>query len=307
LVSARGIEFSRGKRPATQNAQMVKWIALVTRERDELSMSEDYLKAAVEVAREAGAILREEFDRVPEISYKGDVDLVTQADKRSEAAIVKRLTEYFPEHAIAAEEGSGHESASESEFQWHVDPLDGTTNFAHAYPCFCVSIGLAQRDTVIAGVVFNPFYNELFAAARGQGATLNGKRIHVSKVNTLSTSLLCTGFPVHKRLANPNMHYYWDFTLRSHGVRRDGSAALDLASVAAGRFDGFWELGLQKWDTAAGVVLVEEAGGKISDFAGQPYRLGGPAILATNRTIHEEMRAVALEISQRDPAAPLRR
>jgi myo-inositol-1(or 4)-monophosphatase len=206
LVAGRGIEFFRGERQATQNAQMVKWIALVTRERDELSMSEDYLKAAVEVAREAGAILREEFDRVPEISYKGDVDLVTQADKRSEAAIVKRLTEYFPEHAIAAEEGSGHESASQSEFRWHVDPLDGTTNFAHAYPCFCVSIGLAQRDTVIAGVVFNPFYNELFAAARGQGATLNGKRIHVSKVNTLSTSLLCTGFPVHKRLANPNMH-----------------------------------------------------------------------------------------------------
>ena len=145
-------------------------------------MSDDYLKAAVEIAREAGAILREEFDRPPEISYKGDVDLVTQADKRSEAAIVKRLTQYFPEHAIAAEEGTGHESASHSEFRWHIDPLDGTTNFAHSYPCFCVSIAVAQRDTVIAAVVFNPFYNELFAAARGEGATLNGKKIHVSKV-----------------------------------------------------------------------------------------------------------------------------
>src|SRR6266436_5960394 len=221
-------------------------------------MSDDYLKAAVEIAREAGAILREEFDRPPEISYKGDVDLVTQADKRSEAAIVKRLTQYFPEHAIAAEEGTGHESASHSEFRWHIDPLDG-------------------------------------------------KKIHVSKVATLSTSLLCTGFPVHKRLANPNIQYYWDFTLRSHGVRRDGSAALDLACVAAGRFDGFWEFGLQKWDTAAGVLLVEEAGGKVSDFSGQPYQLGGPMILATNGTIHEEMREVALEISQRDPASPLRR
>jgi len=270
-------------------------------------MHENYLEAAVEVAREAGAILREEFDHPLQISYKGDVDLVTQADKRSEAAIVKRLTEYFPEHAIAAEEGSGHESASASEFRWHVDPLDGTTNFAHHYPCFCVSIALAQRDTVIAGAVFNPFYNELFAAARGHGATLNGKPIHVSKVTSLSTSLLCTGFPVHKRLANPNIHYYWDFTLRSHGVRRDGSAALDLACVAAGRFDGFWEFGLQKWDTAAGLLLVEEAGGKVSDFSGQPYRLGGPMILATNGTIHEEMREVALEISQRDPASPLRR
>jgi len=267
----------------------------------------DYLEIAVETARCAGKILREEFDRPLQISYKGDVDLVTQADRRSEAAIVERLTKYFPEHAIAAEEGTGHESASASEFRWHVDPLDGTTNFAHGYPCFCVSIALAQRDRVIAGAVFNPFYDELFAAARGQGATLNGKKISVSDVKTLSASLLCTGFPVHKRLANPNIHYYWDFTLRSHGVRRDGSAALDLACVACGRFDGFWEFGLNKWDTAAGVLLVEEAGGKVSDFEGEAYRLGGPVILATNGSIHEEMRQTAVEISQRDPAAPLRR
>src|SRR6267378_2913924 len=257
-------------------------------------MSEDHLKAAVEIAREAGAILREEFDRPLQITYKGDADLVTQADKRSEAAIVKRLTEFFPEHGIAAEEGTGHESASQSEYRWHVDPLDGTTNFAHGYPCFCVSLGLAQRDTVIAGVVFNPFYNELFAAARGQGATLNGKRIQVSKIATLATSLLCTGFPVHKRLANPNIHYYWDFTLRSHGVRRDGSAALDLACVAAGRFDGFWEFGLQKWDTAAGLLLVEEAGGTVSDFSGHPYSLGGPNRSRSSRLpfiAHAECRA----------------
>ncbi len=251
-------------------------------------MSENYLEVAIETAQEAGRILCEEFDRPLQISYKGDVDLVTQADRRSEGAIVARLSKYFPEHAVAAEEGTGHESASASEFRWHVDPLDGTTNFAHGYPCFSVSIALAQRDTVIAGVVFNPFYKELFAAARGRGATLNGKPIHVSKVATLSTALLCTGFPVHKRLANPNIHYYWDFTLRSHGVRRDGSAALDLACVAAG-------------------LLVEEAGGRVSDFADQPYRLGGATILATNASIHEEMRQVALEISQRDPAAPLRR
>src|SRR5258707_12440004 len=262
-------------------------------------MSDDYLKAAVEIAREAGAILREEFDRPPEISYKGDVDLVTQAGKRSEAAIVKRLTQYFPEHAIAAEEGTGHESASHSEFRWHIDPLDGTTNFAHSYPCSCVSIAVAQRDTVIAAVVFNPFYNELFTAARGEGATLNGKKIHVSKNATLSTSLLCTGFPVRNRKASPNLHSYGAFTQRSHGVRRDGSAALDLASVAAGRFDGFWEFGLAKWDTAAGVLLIEEAGGKVTDFAGNPYLLGGPVILATNGLIHEEMRAMALDISRR--------
>jgi myo-inositol-1(or 4)-monophosphatase len=264
----------------------------------------DYLEAAIEIARDAGKILCEELDRPLDIGYKGDADIVTQADKRSERLIVDRLTQYFPDHSIAAEEGTGHDSASE--FRWHVDPLDGTTNYAHGYPCFCVSIGLAQRETMLSGVVFNPFYNELFAAARGQGATLNGKPIHVSTVPKLATSLLCTGFPVHKRVASPNMHYYWDFTLRSHGVRRDGSAALDLASVAAGRFEGFWEFGLHKWDTAAGVLLVEEAGGKISDFDGHAYHLGGPVILATNGLIHQETREVALDISRRDPGAPLK-
>jgi myo-inositol-1(or 4)-monophosphatase len=268
-------------------------------------MSKDYLDAAIEIAQEAGKILREEFDRAPDITYKGEVDLVTGADKRSEEAIVARLTKYFPEHSIAAEEGTGHDRGSE--FLWHVDPLDGTTNFAHGYPWFCVSIALAQREALVAAVVYNPFYDELFAAARGAGATLNGKRIYVSKVNTLATGLLCTGFPVHKRLASPNIHYYYDFTLRSHGVRRNGSAALDLASVAAGRFDGFWEFGLKPWDTAAGVLLIEEAGGKVTDFAGQPYHLGGPMILGTNGLIHEEMRRVAVEISKRDPAAPLKR
>src|SRR5579871_6463384 len=262
-------------------------------------MTKNYLEAAVEIAREAGRILCEEFQRPLEIAYKGEADLVTQADKRSEAAIVSRLKEYFPEHAVAAEEGSGRESGSE--FRWHVDPLDGTTNFAHGYPCFSVSIALAHHDQVLVGVVYNPIYEELFAAARGEGATFNSKKISVSQVKTLSTSLLCTGFPVHKRQASPNIHYYYDFTLRSHGVRRDGSAALDLASVAAGRFDGFWEFGLKRWDTAAGVLLVEEAGGKVSDFNGAPYALGGPVLIATNAYIHEEMRKVALEISQRDP------
>jgi myo-inositol-1(or 4)-monophosphatase len=270
-----------------------------------LPMSKDYLEAAIESAQEAGKILREEFEHPPQITYKGDVDLVTPADKRSEEAIVKRLTHYFPGHSVTAEEGSGHEGGSE--FRWHVDPLDGTTNFAHGYPCFSVSIALTQRGALLTAVVYNPIYDELFAAARGAGATLNEKRIYVSKVDTLGASLLCTGFPVHKRLANPNIHYYWDFTLCSHGVRRDGSAALDLASVAAGRFDGFWEFGLKPWDTAAGVLLIEEAGGKVSDFHGQPYQLGGPVIFATNGLIHEEARAVALEISKRDPAAPLHR
>jgi myo-inositol-1(or 4)-monophosphatase len=140
----------------------------------------------------------------------------------------------------------------------------------------------------------------MFTAARGEGATLNGRKIHVSKIETLATSLLVTGFPAHKRHSNPNIHYYWDFTLRSHGVRRDGSAALDLAAVAAGRFEGFWEFGLKPWDTAAGILLVEEAGGRVSEFDGSPYKLGGPSILATNGLVHEEMMRVAAEIAARN-------
>ncbi len=280
-------------------------------------MTTSYLEAAVEIARAAGTVLREEASRPAEISYKGEVDLVTQADKRSERLIVERLTKYFPTHAIAAEEGLGHEASSE--FRWHVDPLDGTTNFAHGYPCFCVSIALAQtardaagrerspRDTLLVGVIYDPTSDELFAAARGQGATLNGVKINVSRNARVASSLLCTGFPVHERHASPNIHYYSEFTMRSHGVRRDGSAALDLAYVACGRFDGFWEFGLKKWDTAAGVLLVQEAGGQVSDFAGLAYELGGAVILASNGFIHEEMRAVANEIAVLYPGPTLLR
>jgi myo-inositol-1(or 4)-monophosphatase len=270
-----------------------------------------FLEVAIDAAREAGAILRAEFDRPKKISYKGDVDIVTESDKRSEAAIVARLRSHFPSHAIVGEEGSEgttpEKGARGAKYTWHVDPLDGTTNFAHGYPCFAVSIGLVEDGEPIAAAVLNPIADELFTAARGEGAYLGQKRIRVSEIEKLSTSLVATGFPTHARNSSVNINYYWEFTLRSHGVRRDGSAALDLASVAAGRFDGFWEFGLKPWDTAAGVLLIEEAGGTVSDFAGQPYQLVGPVILATNGLIHEEARGVALEISQRDPAAPLRR
>jgi myo-inositol-1(or 4)-monophosphatase len=268
-------------------------------------MTASYLDVAIETAREAGKIILEGHARPKNISYKGDVDLVTQTDRRSEELIVSRLEKAFPAHAIVAEEGSGQETASR--FRWHVDPLDGTTNFAHGYPCFSVSIALAEADTLLAGVVYNPVSNELFAASRGAGATLNGNPMHVSKIEKLGTSLVATGFPTHKRSKNPNIHYYWDFTLRSHGVRRDGSAALDLASVAAGRFEGFWEFGLNSWDTAAGVLLVEEAGGRITDFEGKPYRPGGPNILASNALVHDEMLRVIADIAQRSPSSPLQR
>jgi len=251
-----------------------------------------FLEVAVEAAREAGAILRAEFDRPKKITYKGEVDLVTESDHRSEKVVVERLRGRFPDHAIVAEEGSTGAAAG-AKYCWHIDPLDGTTNFAHGYPCFAVSIGLAEEGQPVAGVVFNPVSDELFSAVRGEGAYLNGKRIHVSAVEKLAQSLVATGFPTHQRKRSANINYYWEFTLRSHGVRRDGSAALDLCSVAAGRFEGFWEFGLNSWGTGAGMLLVQEAGGKVTSLAGQPYQLGGPDLLASNGLIHEEMQQIA--------------
>ncbi|HEY6442563.1 MAG TPA: inositol monophosphatase family protein [Candidatus Acidoferrales bacterium] len=257
-----------------------------------------FLEVAIEAARDAGAMLRVEFDRPKKISYKGEVDIVTESDRRSEAAIVARLRRHFPEHAIIAEEGSNSDAAG-SRYCWHVDPLDGTTNFAHGYPCFAVSIGLTEDGEPIAGAVFNPVADELFSAARGEGAYLNGKPIRVSSVEKLAHSLVATGFPTHQRKRSANMEYYWEFTLRSHGVRRDGSAALDLCSVACGRFDAFWEFRLNSWDTAAGMLLVREAGGTVSDLAGQAYRPGGFDMLASNGRIHGEMREIAAGIAER--------
>jgi myo-inositol-1(or 4)-monophosphatase len=262
-----------------------------------------FLDVAVETAREAGAILLEEFARPVKISYKGEVDIVTQADKRSEQAIVSRLRNHFPKHAIVAEEGGGSESGSP--FRWHVDPLDGTTNFAHGYPCFAVSLGLEEEGEPIVGVIYQPVSGELFTAVKGEGAYLNQKKIEVSRIDTLSTSLLCTGFPSVKRSQNLNIHYYWDFTLRSHGVRRDGSAAMDLAAVACGRFEGFWEFGLHTWDTAAGILLVREAGGRVTQFNGQPYQLGDRELLASNGRVHSEMQEVAASIAEKAAAKSL--
>ena len=257
----------------------------------------EFLETAVEVARDAGRVLRAEFERPKKISYKGDVDLVTESDKHSEAIIVSKRRERFPSHAIVAEEGS-RGAATGAKYCWHVDPLDGTTNFAHSYPCFAVSVGLLEDGEPIAGVVLNPIAGELFTAGRGEGAYLNGKPIQVSPVEKLAMSLVATGFPTHQRANNRNIYYYWDFTMRSHGVRRDGSAALDLCSVACGRFEGFWEFGLNSWDTAAGMLLVREAGGTVTDLEGGPYHPGGGGILATNGRVHDEMRSVAASIAE---------
>ncbi|HTU34872.1 MAG TPA: inositol monophosphatase family protein [Candidatus Acidoferrum sp.] len=256
----------------------------------------EFLTVAIEAATQAGAALRTEFERPKKISYKGEVDLVTESDKHSESIIVSKLRERFPDHAIVAEEGS-RGAAAAAKYCWHVDPLDGTTNFAHSYPCFAVSIGLLEAGEPLAGVVLNPIANELFTAAHGEGAYLNGNRIQVSSVEKLATSLVATGFPTHQRANNRNIYYYWEFTMRSHGVRRDGSAALDLCSVACGRFEGFWEFGLNSWDTAAGMLIVQEAGGRITSLDGAPYQPGARSILASNARVHDEMRDVAASIA----------
>jgi len=244
----------------------------------------DVLAPAAQVAREAGALLMEYFERHVAIEYKGDADLVTVADRKSEALIRQRLREHWPSHDILGEEGGLHDTGSD--YRWYVDPLDGTTNFAHGFPVFCVSMALEYKGKRIAGVIYDPTRDELFSAEQGSGAFLNDRPIHVSKTANLSESLVATGFPSHKRHKNPNIFFYHQITLRTHGVRRAGSAALDLCCVACGRFDGFWEFNLNPWDTAAGVLLVEEAGGRVTDFHGGPFQLSSRQTLASNSLIH---------------------
>ena len=239
-----------------------------------------YVPKAAEIARQAGALLREYFAQGVETEYKGDVDLVTVADRAAEKLICARLAEAFPEHGVYGEEGT--RERMQGEFRWYVDPLDGTTNFTHGFPQFCVSMGLEQRP---AGL--KP--EDDGTAERGRGAMLNGKPARVSRIGDLAEALLATGFPSRKRHNNPNIHFYQEFTLRSHGVRRAGSAALDLAYVACGRIDCFWEFNLNPWDTAAGILLVQEAGGRVTDFAGAHFQLNSNEILASNGLIHEEL------------------
>ncbi len=255
---------------------------------------ESYLNTAVDIAREAGALIAQLFKRPQEITYKRPSDIVTDADRRSEALIVERLRSHFPKHAIVAEEGGGQKT--DSDYCWYVDPLDGTTNFAHGFPVFCVSLGLTYREEIVAGVVYDPSREELFTAERGAGAYLNNKRIRVSKTASLSESLLATGFPPFADNNELNMGLYARFTRVSHGIRRAGSAALDLCSVAAGRFEGFWELKLNPWDKAAGALLVTEAGGRVSDLAGGPFKLLGEEIVTSNGLVHDEMCQIFAEI-----------
>ena len=248
------------------------------------------LNFAIQIAREAGNILVQRLG-VAKIASKGDINLVTEADIAAEELIIERIRSHYPQHGILAEE-SGEAilvGGKRSEWKWIIDPLDGTTNYAHGYPCFCVSIALEHNGELTLGVVYDPMRDEMFAAERGQGATLNDRKIRVSTVDELNCAMLCTGFPYNVRERPDFAREFAKFTMEAQAVRRDGSAALDLAYVACGRFDGFWEDGLNSWDIAAGALLISEARGKITNFKDEPLDIYNEQVLATNGLIHDVM------------------
>ena len=252
--------------------------------------------AAIELAREAGAVLVEGYGRAHVPERKGRIDLVTEYDRRSERLLLERIAQRFPGHAVLAEESGAHAVAG-STVRWVIDPLDGITNFAHNYPFFAVSIAVEVEGRLAAAVVLDPLREELFAAAAGAGATLNGARIRVSDVERIEDALLVTGFSYDVR-EHPerSVPLFQAFLVRAQGVRRDGSAALNLCYLAAGRFDGFWEGDLSPWDVAAGALIVREAGGMVTDYSGGPFGLDHRQILAGNRRLHEEMRRLVAAV-----------
>ncbi len=266
------------------------------------TLADDYIPFAAELARGAGAILMQHYLGVS-VEYKGRFDTVTVADRASERWVVERIRSRFPSHSIVAEEGGGHTGAGE--FVWYVDPLDGTTNFAHGLPRFCVSIGVWGRGEGLAGVVYDPVRDDLFTAERGSGAYLNARRIRVSEVADIEKGLFATGFPSSIRQTNPNLHYFHQVAMRTHGVRRTGSAALDLCSVAQGHFEGFWEIGLQSWDVGAGLVILAEAGGEYSDFQGARYQPGQGPMVATNGQVTQGLLDMFADVARGDARIPL--
>ncbi|UCF79664.1 MAG: inositol monophosphatase [Candidatus Eiseniibacteriota bacterium] len=267
------------------------------------------LDAAVGAAKLAGRVLTSRASQKKRVTYKGKVNIVTEVDRLAEEAIVGYLGRKFPGHSFLAEEAGG--SHPGSEFLWIIDPLDGTTNYAHGFPVYCVSIGLQHVDSIVLGVVYNPNLDELFTATRGGGACLNGRRIQVSTTRSLSRSLLATGFPYDIRESkHNNLDHFSAFALRSQAVRRAGSAALDLCYVACGRFDGFWELKLRAWDVAAASLMVTESGGRVSDFRGGRFDVFMREMLASNGRIHKQMMAVLKPRGGRpspSPASALRK
>lgn len=248
------------------------------------------LNFAIQVARDAGNLLVQRLGAA-QITNKGDIDLVTEADIAAEELIIDRIRSHYPLHGILAEESGEavQQGTSRSEWKWIIDPLDGTTNYAHGYPCFCVSIAVEHAGSLEIGVVYDPMRDEMFAAERGQGATLNERRIRVSNVEGLNNAMMCTGFPYDVRTRPDFARDFTNFTLHAQAVRRDGSAALDLAYIACGRFDGFWEDGLNPWDVAAGAILISEAGGRITNYENEPLNIYTKKVVASNGRVHEAM------------------
>jgi myo-inositol-1(or 4)-monophosphatase len=242
------------------------------------------------LCREAGRIALEKWGRAHQTTRKGEVDLVTEVDLELQQLIGETITRRFPEHVVLGEEGAQEEGAQQAEYLWLVDPLDGTTNYVHGHPCFCVSLAMAHRGEVLLGCIYDPLRNELFYAAKGEGASLNGVQITVSKTGDLISSLLSTGFPYERAsLKDSNVSYLGKLINRIQGVRRSGSLALDLAYVAAGRLDGHWEFHVKPWDTAAGGLMVKEAGGRISGARGEGWSPFDHDVVATNGQIHQEL------------------
>ena len=254
---------------------------------------------AISIARVAGSLLKDRFKEKHRIDYKGEIDIVTEADRMSEEVLITEINAKFPDHNILSEEMVEIERGSR--YRWIIDPLDGTTNYAHGFPMFCVSIALERNGHVITSVIYNPVSDELFVAGKGEGAFLDGCRISISGTSEISESLLSTGFPYDiRRDPDNNINYFSGMALKAQAIRRAGSAALDLAYTAAGRFDGFWELKLHPWDTAAGWLLVSEAGGVVTDISGGNYRLDSPNILASNGKIHDDMIRILGSINPAD-------
>jgi myo-inositol-1(or 4)-monophosphatase len=244
---------------------------------------------AVDAALEAGRILRRYVGNLDGVDYKSEIDIVTEADHAAEVAILDRLNGAFPEFGILAEESGVREGKNGSTTRWVVDPLDGTTNFATGNPHVCVSIALEREESVTLGVVYDPMLDELFIAERGAGAWLNGKRVRVSAIDVFLQSMLATGFPYDLNNRTKSLEWFNHFTHLTRAVRRAGSAALDLCYVAAGRYDGFWEAGLKPWDAAAGSLMVLEAGGRVTDFAGNEFGIESPSLIATNGNVHDDL------------------
>jgi len=248
----------------------------------------DIERVALRAARAGGRVHLKRLSRISVARKSNAIDLVTEADREAEAAVIEVLQRAFPTHAILAEESGANAQASDH--RWIIDPLDGTTNFAHSFPQFCISIAYERRGKLQTAVILDALKKELFVAHRGKGARLNGKPLHVSRAATLDTALLATGFPYDRRERRRFYLAFWEaFMLRTHGVRRTGSAALDLAWVACGRVDAFWEFGLKQWDIAAGALLVEEAGGQVSNMDGSRLDLSGAQIIASNGRLHRQM------------------